>query len=132
MPHRWSIGGKVSCIGGSPYTPYDEEKSSLVEAWDAKGQPYYDYSRYNAERLSSFTQLDIRVDKSFYFRRCMLGVYLDIQNITGSKLKQQDVIMSTGIIENPSAPAAEQRYVMKYLKQESGTILPTLGVTLEF
>lgn len=132
LPRRWSIGGKVSCIGGSPYTPYDEEKSSLVEAWDAKGQPYYDYSRYNAERLPSFTQLDIRVDKSFYFRRCMLGLYLDIQNITGNKLKQQDVIMSTGVIENPSAPVAEQRYVMKYLKQESGTILPTLGVTLEF
>lgn len=132
LPRRWSIGGKVSCIGGSPYTPYDEEKSSLVEAWDAKGQPYYDYSRYNAERLPSFTQLDIRVDKSFYFRRCMLGLYLDIQNITGSKLKQQDVIMSTGVIENPSAPVAEQKYVMKYLKQESGTILPTLGVTLEF
>lgn len=132
LPRRWSIGGKVSCIGGSPYTPYDEEKSSLVEAWDARGQPYYDYSRYNAERLPSFTQLDIRVDKSFYFRRCMLGLYLDIQNITGSKLKQQDVIMSTGVIENPSAPVAEQRYVMKYLKQESGTILPTLGVTLEF
>lgn len=132
LPRRWSIGGKVSCIGGSPYTPYDEEKSSLMEAWDAKGQPYYDYSRYNAERLPSFTQLDIRVDKSFYFLRCMLGLYLDIQNITGSKLKQQDVIMSTGVIKNPSAPVAEQKYVMKYLKQESGTILPTLGLTLEF
>ena len=58
----------------------------------------------------------------------MIGIYLDIQNITGNKLKQPDVIMSTGIIENPSAPVAEQRYKMKYLKQESGTILPTLGI----
>lgn len=32
LPHRWSIGGKLSYIGGAPYTPYDEEKSSLVEA----------------------------------------------------------------------------------------------------
>lgn len=132
LPKRWSIGGKVSYIGGAPYTPYDEEKSSLVEAWDAKGQPYYDYSRYNTGRLPNFAQLDLRVDKSFYFRRCMVGLYLDIQNITGNKLKQPDVIMSTGIIENPSAPASEQRYKMKYLKQESGTVLPTLGVTVEF
>lgn len=132
LPRRWSIGGKLSYIGGTPYTPYDEEKSSLVAAWDAKGQPYYDYSRYNTERLPNFAQLDLRVDKSFYFRRCMIGIYLDIQNITGNKLKQPDVIMSTGIIENPSAPPAEQRYRMKYLKQESGTILPTLGVTVEF
>lgn len=132
LPRRWSIGGKLSYIGGAPYTPYDVEKSSLVEAWDAKGQPYYDYSRYNTERLPNFAQFDLRVDKSFYFRRCMVGLYLDIQNITGNKLKQTDVIMSTGIIENPSAPVNEQRYKMKYLKQESGTILPTLGITVEF
>lgn len=132
LPKRWSIGGKLSYIGGAPYTPYDEEKSALVEAWDAKGQPYYDYSRYNTERLPNFAQFDLRVDKSFYFRGCMVGLYLDLQNITGNKLKQPDVIMSTGIIENPDAPQAEQRYKMKYLKQESGTILPTLGVTVEF
>lgn len=132
LPRRWSIGGKLSYIGGSPYTPYDEDKSSLVEAWDAKGQPYYDYAYYNTGRLPNFAQLDLRVDKSFYFHHCMIGIYLDIQNITGNKLKQPDVIMSTGIIENPSAPVAEQRYKMKYLKQESGTILPTLGITVEF
>ncbi len=39
LPRRWNIGSKLSYIGGSPYTPYDEDKSSLVEAWDAKGQP---------------------------------------------------------------------------------------------
>ena len=132
LPKRWSIGGKVSYIGGAPYTPYDEDKSSLVQAWDAKGQPYYDYSLYNTGLLPDFAQLDVRVDKSFYFRRCMVGLYLDLQNVTGSKLKQPDVIMSTGVIENPAAPASEQRYKMKYLKQESGTLLPTLGVTVEF
>lgn len=132
LPKRWSIGGKLSYIGGAPYTPYDEEKSSLVEAWNAKGQPYYDYSLYNTGRLPDFAQLDIRADKSFYLRRCMVGIYLDLQNVTGSKLKQPDVIMSTGVIENPSAPASEQRYKMKYLKQESGTLLPTLGITVEF
>lgn len=132
LPRRWSIGGKLSYIGGAPYTPYDEEKSSLVEAWNAQGRPYYDYSKYNTERLPNFAQLDIRVDKSFYFHRCMVGFYLDLQNITESKLKQQDVIMSTGVIENPSAPVGEQRYKMKYLKQESGTILPSIGVTVEF
>ena len=132
LPRRWSIGGKLSYIGGTPYTPYDEEKSSLVEAWNAQGRPYYDYSKYNTERLPNFAQLDIRVDKSFYFHRCMVGFYLDLQNITGSKLKQQDVIMSTGVIENPSAPIEEQRYKMKKLKQESGTLLPSIGVTVEF
>lgn len=132
FPKHWSLGAKVSCIGGSPYTPYDEAKSSLVEAWDVQGRAYYDYSRYNQERLPVFGQLDVRVDKTFYLKKCMLGFYLDIQNITASKLRRPDALMSTGQIENPSAPLAEQRYVMKSLRQESGTLLPTLGITFEY
>ncbi|MDY5978539.1 MAG: TonB-dependent receptor [Phocaeicola plebeius] len=132
FPKHWSLGAKVSCIGGSPYTPYDVEKSSLVEAWNVQGRAYYDYSRYNQERLPVFGQLDVRVDKTFYLKKCMLGFYLDIQNITASKLRQPDALMSTGQIENPSAPLSEQRYVMKSIRQESGTLLPTLGITFEY
>ena len=132
LPRHWSVGMKVSCIGGAPYTPYAAEKSSLVTAWNAQGKPYYDYTRYNEERLPAFTQVDIRIDKTFYLKRCMLGFYIDLQNIAGSKLKQADVLMSTGVIKNPDAPIAEQRYVMKSLKQESGTLLPTLGITFEY
>ena len=132
LPRHWSVGMKVSCIGGAPYTPYDADKSSLVTAWNAQGKPYYDYTRYNEERLPAFTQVDIRIDKTFYLKRCMLGFYIDLQNIAGSKLKQADVLMSTGVIKNPDAPIAEQRYVMKSVKQESGTLLPTLGITFEY
>ena len=132
LPRHWSVGLKVSCIGGAPYTPYDADKSSLLTAWNAQGKPYYDYTRYNEERLPAFTQVDIRIDKTFYLKRCMLGFYIDLQNIAGSKLKQADVLMSTGVIKNPDAPIAEQRYVMKSLKQESGTLLPTLGITFEY
>lgn len=132
FPKHWSLGAKVSCIGGSPYTPSDVKKSSLVEAWNVQGRAYYDYSRYNQERLPVFGQLDVRVDKTFYLKKCMLGFYLDIQNITASKLRQPDALMSTGQIENPSAPLSEQRYVMKSIRQESGTLLPTLGITFEY
>ncbi|MFK1816231.1 TonB-dependent receptor domain-containing protein [Bacteroides fragilis] len=132
FPHNWSLGMKISCIGGAPYTPYDVEKSSLVTAWNAQGRPYYDYTKYNTGRLPTFGQLDVRVDKTFYLKRCMLGFYIDLQNVTNSKFKQPDILMSTGVIENPSAPMAEQRYKMKYITQKSGTLMPTLGITFEY
>lgn len=132
LPRNWSVGARLSAVGGTPYTPYDVEKSSLVEAWDAQGRPYYDYGRYNDGRLDAFAQIDLRIDKTFYFRRCMLGFYIDLQNVTGSKLRRPDVLMSTGVVENPGAPAAEQRYRMKYIGQQSGSLIPTLGVTVEF
>ena len=132
FPHHWSFGMKVSCIGGAPYTPYDTDKSSLVTAWNAQGRPYYDYSKYNTGRLPAFGQIDVRVDKTFYLKRCMLGFYIDLQNVTKSTFKQPDIYMSTGVIENPSAPIAEQRYKMKYIEQKSGTLMPTLGITFEY
>ncbi len=56
------------------------------------------------------------------------GIYLDLQNVTKSVLRQQDVLMSTGELdlEKPG------HYKMKRLKQESGTLLPTIGLTVEF
>ena len=132
LPHQWSIGGKLSVIGGSPYTPFDLEKSSLVEAWNAQGRPYYDYGLYNTERLSSYAQMDIRIDKNYYFKNWRLGWYITLQNVTGSKLKEQDAFLSTGVIENPTVPSSSQRYVMKTVRQETGSIIPSIGITVEF
>lgn len=132
LPRAWSVGAKLSAVGGAPYTPFDEAKSSLCEAWDAQGRPYYDYARYNAGRLKAFAQLDLRIDKSFYFRGWMLGLYVDLQNVTGSHLRQPDVLVSTGVVENPSAPRPEQRYRMKRLERVSGTLLPSVGITAQF
>jgi outer membrane receptor for ferrienterochelin and colicin len=132
LRRHWSVGMKMSAIGGAPYTPYDVDKSSLVEAWNVRGRPYFDYSRYNQSRLKTYAQMDIRIDKMYYFHKWMLGFYLDIQNVTKSVYREQDVLMSTGVVENPQAAPAQQRYKMKYIKQESGALIPTIGATVQF
>lgn len=135
----WTIGMKFRMQGGSPYTPIDEGKSALKQAWDARGVAYYDYDRFNSERLETFTQLDLRVDKNFYFSdKWMLGVYFDVQNVLGRTYQGASVYIQdtdengAAMIENPNAPLAEQRYKMKYINQSSGTVLPTLGIMIEF
>ncbi len=132
FPHRWSIGAKLSAIGGAPYTPYDEEQTSLKTYWDATGRAALDYSRYNEGRLKPFVQLDLRVDKVWEFRKWNLGVYIDLENITFSEITLPDALLSTGVIKNPSAPLAEQRYELKKIAQRNGTLIPTIGVTAEF
>ena len=132
LPKNWDIGAKLRVVGGTPYTPYDVEKSSLVEAWDASGSLYYDYSRFNSERLKPFTQLDIRIDKTFYLKKFMLGAYIDIQNILNSKYKEQDVYIKTGKILNPDAPLDQQRYELKPVERRTGILLPSIGLMIEF
>ena len=132
FPKFWSLGAKVSAIGGAPYTPFDADESSLKLVWDAGGRPVYDYSRYNGSRLDPYWQLDLRVDKNFYFRKWTLGLYVDLQNVTFSKIRQPDVYLSTGEVVNPDALPADQRYALELLELYSGTIVPAVGVTVEF
>ena len=130
LPKNWDIGMKVRLMGGAPYTPYDEYVSSLVPAWNATARPYYDYSRYNSGRLKTFYEIDLRVDKSFYFKGVMLGFYIDLQNVLNFKYDNQPLLISTG--ETYVDEAGTERYRMKYIAQQSGVILPTLGITVEF
>ena len=132
LPKYWSIGMKISAIGGSPYTPFDEDASSLKIVWDAAGRPVYDYTKYNDNRLDPYYQIDLRVDKNFYFRKWALGLYVDLQNVTFSKIRQPDAYLSTGEIVNPEDLPLEQRYALETLELWSGTIVPAVGITVEF
>ncbi len=132
LPRNWAVAAKVSAIGGAPYTPYDLEYSSLVDVWDLTGKAQYDYSQHQSERYKPYWQLDLRVDKSYYFEHWSMGVYLDIQNLFISKYVNADIPVSTGVIENPSAAASEQYYQMKYIESVNGTLLPTIGIFIEF
>lgn len=132
LPRYWSIGAKVSAIGGAPYTPFDEETSSFKQYWDVAGRPAYDYDRYNQERLRPYCQVDLRIDKNFYFRKWTLGLYVDLQNVTFSKIRQPDALLSTGEVLNPDDLPLYQRYALEVLELYSGTIIPAVGVTVEF
>lgn len=131
LPKNWDVGAKLRVVGGAPYTPYDIEKSSYVEAWDANNSLYYDYSRFNSERLKPFTQLDVRIDKTFYLKKIMLGAYIDIQNVLNSKYREQDIYIKTGKILNPEAPTNQQRYELKAVERLTGTLLPSIGIMVE-
>ena len=132
LPLDFYVGLKYRYSGGTPYTPLDENKSSLVVAWDASGRAYPDYSIYNSQYLGIFNQLDIRVDKEFFFKKFALKLYLDVQNLTNFDYKTGDVLVSTGRVLNPEAPRGEQRYEMKKISLTEGTILPSIGITVEF
>jgi len=133
LKKNWDIGLKWRYVGGAPYTPYDTDRSSLIQAWNVQGQGYLDYNRYNSERLTGFQQLDLRVDKEYYFRKWSLNLYLDIQNVYNYKSKgTPDLVLMRDAGGNPLVdPVDTNHYQWKYLKNESGTVLPTIGIIVE-
>lgn len=84
------------------------------------------------KRLKPYTQLDIRIDKDFYFRKWTLSLYIDLENVTFSKIRQPDALLSTGTLADPETSLALQRYKMETLELWSGTLVPALGINVEF
>ncbi|MCF8235926.1 MAG: TonB-dependent receptor [Bacteroidales bacterium] len=137
LKRNWDVGFKWRFVGGAPYTPYDLMESRKRPAWDARGRGYLDYERYNSLRLGNFQQLDVRVDKQYFFDKWSLILYLDIQNLYNFKAEQQDNLTNLDengipVIINPDDPYPEQVYELRRIESESGTVLPTIGIIVEF
>ncbi len=131
--NNWTAGAKWRFLGGSPYTPYDLEYSSLRTAWDVTGGPLLDYSQLNSVRFKPFHQLDMRVDKKFFFDKWSLMLYVDIQNVYNFKGEQQPYLLrQKDDMGNYLLTDNDQRYVLNSIQSTAGTVLPTIGIMLEF
>jgi hypothetical protein len=133
---NWTAGAKFRYAGGLPYTPYDLETSSIVSAWDTQGQAFLDLDQVNSLRLSAFNQLDIRVDKRYFFDKWSLMLYLDIQNLYNFQSDQQDIVVrqkdSDGNYIIYTDDQGIERYELDVIPSSSGTVLPTIGIMIEF
>ena len=131
---NWDFGFKWRFIGGAPYTPWDIAKSSIKVAWDAQGRGYPDYSQFNKKRLGNFQQLDLRFDKAYYYKNWSLMLYLDIQNATNFKADQPPyLVQQSDANGHPiTDPKDASKYLLKTIAANSGTLLPSVGIMIEF
>ncbi|MEE4215655.1 MAG: TonB-dependent receptor, partial [Bacteroidales bacterium] len=132
--NNWEAGVKWRFIGGSPYTPWDLEKSSNMMAWDVRGRGYLDFAVYNSERLKAFHQLDIRIDKSFFFDRWTLMLYADVQNVYNFQADQPPILVRETDENNIplTDPENPEKYLLKFIDGGVGNVLPTVGIIIEF
>ena len=131
---NWEVGAKWRFSAGSPYTPYDTATSVLIPVWDVNQQGIPDYNQLNSLRTNTYNQLDARIDKKWFFLRFNLDLYLDVQNIFNSKIQLPsylDVVQDANgnPVVNPENPSSYEWY---YLENTSGTILPSVGIVLEY
>ncbi len=128
----WHLSASWRYSGGAPYTPIDMELSTNKAAWAVTNRAYPDYTRFNTLRLPAKHQLDLRLDKEFYFKRWMLNLYLDVQNAYLSSYVSAPIYTnrdSSGeVMDHPSDPERQQ---LRQLDYYSKLILPTLGLIIK-
>lgn len=135
MKRNWELGAKFRLATGRPYTPYDVQRSLVKSNWDVKGVALNDYSRLNTERLGTFSQLDVRVDKVWYFKKSSLNLYMDIQNFLNKEYLGAPTLIAAqdaagNLITDPNATVPS--YKADYLVNSTGFLQPSIGVIFDF
>ena len=137
----WNVAIRWRFVGGAPYTPIDSV-SAKKTVWDISKQPLLNYAKFNSLRLPDTHQLDIRIDKEFYFKKWVLNLYTDIQNVYN--FKTQGAPIYTNLSNTPvkdatgntvylpqTDPSNPSDYVLRTINNFAGTILPTIGIIIK-
>ena len=132
LPRNWNVALRWRFVGGAPYTPINNDLSTNRAAWNIFKQPYLDYSRFNELSLPSAHQLDLRIDKEFYFKTWTLNLYTDIQNAYNFKTKGVPIYTNLDKEGNVIAdPNDISKQGLRTLESLGGTILPTIGIIVK-
>lgn len=135
---NWELGVKYRFQGGVPTTPLDLEASRRNYAAIGTGVP--DYSRLNTVRLGNFSQLDLRIDKKWNFRRATLDIFLDIQNVLNTvnpappnytfqrTADGRNFATTDGQALRPDGSNA----IPLLLENTEASLLPSIGLVVEF
>lgn len=139
---NWEVGVNWRFQTGLPFTPFDRQSSALVLNWQANGRGIRDFDLLNTRRADLVSAIDIRVDKKWFFDKWSLNIFLDIENVTGNGVGQDQLILDRpldengqpiggGIITNPDAPINQQQFRLKTINDATGTVVPSIGLQIE-
>lgn len=131
---NWELGAKLRFSGGAPYTPIDVANSSTIANYNLNPQGSLDYSRLNANRLGTFYQLDVRLDKKYNFKKFAFNIFLDIQNLTGFvyQLQPNFLVVRDANGDPQVDPADSSKYSTKLINNPIGNTLPSIGLIIEW
>ena len=130
----WELGARVLFSGGLPYTPVALSQSLLIENWETFNAAIPNYDLLNTERNGAFHQVDVRLDRKWFFDRWSLDVFFDLQNLTGAAPPQPDQL---DVVRDPATgrpiPSTTNpgSYDPRFISTATGAVLPGLGMIVE-
>ncbi|MEJ8598442.1 TonB-dependent receptor [Riemerella anatipestifer] len=136
---NWNLGVRFRFQSALPETPYNLALSQMVAVWDISNAPVRDFAQTNAFRGNSTSQMDIRLEKKWIFKKWQLSGYLDIINaFTSANPSNLPVVnlnrneQGEAVVINPAEPYLQQRYQLVTGEQDRLRVLPYFGIIVEF
>jgi len=123
LNRNWEISARYRFAGETPFISVDQ-----VATLENFPDVMLDFGRLGEGKLNTFSQLDIRIDKKWNFKKLSLDVFIEAQNVLGQQIPQPTEFglnrTIDGTIINPRS--------LVPIEQDSGTIIPSIGVVVDF
>lgn len=121
--NNWEVSGRYRFAGRTPFVPVNEEATLA-----AYPQLVFDYSQLGNEKLATFSQLDVRIDKKWNFKKFSLNVFAEAQNLLGQTIP---VAPEYGLSRNANGEIITPESLVR-LTNTNNIIQPSLGIVLDF
>lgn len=124
MKKNWELSARYRFAGKTPFVPTNEQATLI-----SYPEIVLDYSRLGKEKLDVFSQLDIRIDKKWNFKKFSFNVFLEAQNILSQKIPRPTEF---GLARNENGNILQPRSLIAIENDNSGQVIPSIGVVLDF
>lgn len=121
---NWELSARTRYLGTTPFAPVDE-----VATLASYPSIITDYSRIGEQRLDAFSQTDLRIDKKWNFEKWTLDIFLEIQNFFS---QQTPDVPQFGLARDAQGMELAPRMLMQITELESSSVLPSIGVIIDF
>jgi hypothetical protein len=128
---NWELGARWGVQGGSPYTPFDLVASANPQSFNTTGRGVRNFDALNSERTKWFHQLNVRVDKRWFFSKWSLNLYLDVQNIYN--FQGESAPEFTVERDDAGIPILNNMgtYNGSTFTSGAGTLIPSIGIVVK-
>ncbi|WP_224488107.1 TonB-dependent receptor [Robertkochia flava] len=121
--NNWEFSARYRFAGETPFVPTDLD-ATLANYPEV----VLDYNRLGEEKLGTFSQLDIRIDKKWNLRKLALNVFFEAQNVLGQQIPQPT---EYGLSRNADGSVVEPRSLVA-IESDNSQLIPSIGIVVDF
>lgn len=123
LKRNWEISSRYRFAGRSPFVPIN-----IPVTTNTYPDIVLDYSRLGEEKLETFSQLDIRVDKKWNFEQWYLNIFFEVQNILGQNIPTPP---EYGLNRDSSGNIVSPRSLTQ-IQSDTSSPIPSIGIVVDF
>jgi len=123
LKRNWEISSRWRFAGRTPFVPVDVQASTPIYP-----DLVLDYSRLGDEKLNVFSQVDVRIDKKWNFKKLALNLFFEVQNVLFQDIPQPQEF---GLNRTPDGVIIQPQQLVG-LEADGGSPIPVIGIVVDF